>query len=81
MRETSLKIYNSTADEKLLTGQGWNFTKDVRFANAKAKLAFAPVRIWHKEGKAGVALQASLLVVDESDQRPALSDCFGKDDM
>ena len=81
LRETVLKIYNSNADEKLRTGKGWDFIKDVRFANAKAKLAFAPVRIWHKEGKAGVALQASLLVVDESDQRPALSDCFGEDDL
>ena len=76
-----LKIYNSNADEKLRTGKGWDFIKDVRFANAKAKLAFAPVRIWHKEGKAGVALQASLLVVDESNQRPALSDCFGENDL
>ena len=76
-----LKIQNSNADEKLRTGKGWDFIKDVRFANAKAKLAFAPVRIWHKEGKAGVALQASLLVVDESDQRPAWSDCFGENDL
>ena len=81
LRETMLKIYNSNADEKLRTGKGWDFIKDVRFANAKAKLASAPVRIWHTEGKAGVALQASLLVVDESDQRPALSDCFGEDDL
>ena len=76
-----LKIYNSNADEKLRTGKGWDFIKDVRFANAMAKLAFAPVRIWHKEGKAGVALQASLLVVDESDKRPALRACFGEDDL
>ena len=76
-----LKICNSNADEKLRTGKGWDFITDARFANGKATLAFAPVRIWHKEGKAGVALQASLLVVDESDQRPALSDCFGEDDL
>ena len=76
-----LKIYNSNADEKLRTGKGWDFIKDVRFANAKAKLAFAPVRIWHKEGKAGVVLQASLLVVDETEQRLVLSDCFGEDDL
>ena len=69
-----LKIYNSTADEQLRTGKGWDFIKYVN-------LAFAPVRTWHKEGKAGVALQASLLVVDESDQRPALSDCFGENDL
>ena len=76
-----LKIYKSNAEETLRTGKGWDFIKYVRFANAKAKLAFAPVRIWHKEGKAGVALQASLLLVGESDRRPALSDCFGEDDL
>ena len=76
-----LKIYNSNADEILRTGKGWDFIKDVRFANDKANLRLPPIRIWHKEGKAGVALQAPLLVVDESDQRPALSDCFGEDDL
>ena len=81
LRETRLKIYNSNADEKLRTGKGWDFIKDVRFATAEAKLAFAPVGIWHTEGKAGVALQASLLVVDESHQRPALSDCLGENDL
>ena len=47
----------------------------------RQNLRLPPVRIWHKEGKAGVALQASLLVVDESNQRPALSDCFGENDL
>ena len=40
----------------------------------RQNLRLLPSGFWHKEGKAGVALQASLLVVDESDQRPALSD-------
>ena len=81
LRETMLKLYNSTADRKLCNGKGWDFIKDVRFGDAKAKLAFAPIRIWHKEGKAGVALQASLLVAEETEQRPVLSDCFGEDDL
>ena len=81
LRETVLKIYNSNAEEKLRTGKGWDFIKDVRFGDAKAKLVFAPVRIWHKEGKAGVALQASLIVVEETGQRLVLSDCFDDDNL
>ena len=46
-----LKIYNSNADEKLRMGKGWDFIKDVRFANAKAKLAFASSGFGIKKGR------------------------------
>ena len=76
-----LKILDPAATTKMRVGKGWDFIKNVNLGNANVKLVFAPVRVWHKEGKAGVALEASLLVVEETEQRPTVSDCFGEDDL
>ncbi len=46
-------------------GRSWEFIKDFPFQNAKAKVAFAPVRVWEKDGTAGVALEATMLVLQE----------------
>ena len=81
LRETMLKIWDPAAEIKMRVGKGWDFIKNVNLGHAKVKLVFAPVRVWHKEGKAGVALEASLLVVEETEQRPTVSDCFGEDDL
>jgi hypothetical protein len=63
IRSTCIKIYDGT---KLTDGKGWEFVKDFPFQNAKTKVAFAPVRVWEKDGKAGVALEATMLVLQES---------------
>ena len=81
LRETAIKIYDATAEQKMRVGTGWDFVKDFRFCNARAKLVCAPARVWLKEGKAGVAFEASLLVVEETRQRPAVNDCFGENDL
>ena len=88
LRETAIKIYDSTAEQKLRVfhraggpGTGWDVVKDFRFCNARAKLVCAPARVWLKEGKAGVAFEASLLVVEETRPRPAVNDCFGENDL
>ena len=81
MRETAIKIYDPTAEQKMRVGTGWDFVKDLRFCNARAKLVCVPARVWQTEGKAGVAFEASLLVVEEARQRPAVNDCFGEDDL
>ena len=62
MRNTCIKIYDG---KDLRDGKGWKFVKDLSFQNAKAKVAFAPVRVWEKDGKAGVALEATELVIQE----------------
>ena len=49
--------------------------------NAKAKLAFAPVRVWEKDGKAGVALEATMLVLQEGEIRTKMQDCFSLDEL
>ena len=53
--------------------------KDFPFQNAKAKVAFAPVRVWEKDGKAGVALEATMLVLQEGEIRTKMADCFSLD--
>ena len=76
MRNTCIKIYDGT---KLTDGKGWDFVKDFAFQNAKAKVAFAPVRVWEKDGKAGVALEATMLVLQEGEIRTKMQDCFSLD--
>ena len=65
----------------LRDGMGWDFVKGSRCCYVRAKLVRAPARVWHKEGKAGVAFEASLPVVEETRQRPAVNDCFGENDL
>ena len=43
------------------------------------KVAFAPVRVWEKDGKAGVALEATELVIQEGEIRTKMADCFTVD--
>ena len=76
MRNTCIKIYDGT---KLTDGKGWDFVKDFPFQNAKAKIAFAPVRVWEKDEKAGVALEATMLVLQEGEIRTKMQDCFSLD--
>ena len=76
MRNTCIKIYDGA---KLTDGKGWDFVEAFPFQNAKAKLAFAPVRVWEKDGKAGVALEATMLVLQEGEICPKMQDCFSWD--
>jgi len=76
MRNTCLKIYDG---KDLRVGKGWEFVKDLSFQNANAKIAFAPVRVWEKDGKAGVALEATELVIQEGEIRTKMADCFSVD--
>jgi len=76
MRNTCIKIYDG---KDLRDGKGWEFVKDLSFQNARAKVAFAPVRVWEKDGKAGVALEATLLVIQEGEIRTKMADCFSVD--
>ena len=76
MRNTCIKIYDG---KKLRGGKGWEFVKDYPFQNAKAKVAFAPVRVWEKDRKAGVALEATMLVLQEGTVRTKMDDCFSLD--
>ena len=76
MRNTRIKIYDG---KELRDGKGWDFVKDFPFQNAKAKVAFAPVRVWEKDGKAGVVLEATMLVLQEGEARPKMADCFSLD--
>ena len=76
MRNTCIKIYDG---KELRGGKGWEFVKDYPFQNAKAKVAFAPVRVWEKDGKAGVALEATMLVLQEGSVRTKMEDCFSMD--
>ncbi len=63
MRNTCIKIYDGT---KLTDGKGWEFVKDFPFQNAK-------------DGKAGVALEATMLVLQEGEIRTKMADCFSLD--
>ena len=76
MRSTCIKIYDGTM---FSSGRGWDLVKDFPFQNAKAKVAFAPVRVWEKDGKAGVALEATMLVLQEGVVRTKMEDCFSLD--
>ena len=77
MRNTSMKICDGT---NLRTGKGWVFVKDFSFQNANTKVTFAPVRVWEKDGKAGVALEATELVIQECELRTKMADCFSVDE-
>ena len=76
MRNTCITIYDG---KELRGGRGWEFVKDLSFQNARAKVAFAPVRVWEKDGKAGVALEATELVIQEGEIRTKMADCFSLD--
>ena len=76
MRNTCIKIYDGT---KPTDGKGWEFVKDFPFRNDKAKTVFAPVRVWEKDQKAGVALEATMLVLQEGEIRTKMQDCFSLD--
>ena len=76
MRNTRIKIYDGKEPRD---GKGWEFVKDVHFQNTKTKVAFAPVRVWEKDGKAGVALEATMLVLQEGSVRTKMADCFSLD--
>ena len=77
-RNTCIKIHDGG---KLVDGKGWEFVKDFPFQNAKAKVAFAPARVWEKNGRAGVALEATMLVLQAGESRAKMEDCFGLDDL
>ena len=68
-----IKIYDGN---KLLDGKGWDFIKDFPFQNAKAKVAFIPARVWERDGKAGVASEATMLVLQAGEHRAKMEDCF-----
>lgn len=74
--QTCIKIFDG---KELRDGRGWDFVKDFLFQNAEAEIAFAPVRIWEKDGKAGVALEATRLVLQEGEIRSKMQDCFSLD--
>ena len=76
MRNTCINIDDG---KELRGGKGWEFVKDYPFQNAKAKVAFAPVRVWEKDRKAGVALEATMLVLQEGTVRTKMEDCFSLD--
>ena len=76
MRNTCINIYDG---KKLRGGKGWGFVEDYPFQNAKARVAFAPVRVWEKDRKAGVALEAIMLVLQEGTVRTKMEDCFSLD--
>ena len=76
MRNTTIKIFDG---KEIRNGSGWEFVKDFQFQNANAKVAFAPVRVWEKDGKAGVALEATELVLKEGEARPKMADFFSLD--
>ena len=76
MRNTCIKIYDG---KDLRVGKKWEFVKDLSFQSANAKLAFAPVSVWEKDGKAGVALEATELVIQEGEIRTKMADCFSVD--
>ena len=78
MRHTAIKLFDG---KSLRQGTGWEFIKDFPFQNAKAKVAFAPVRVWEKDGKASVALEATMLVLREGSTRPRMTDCFSLDQL
>ena len=56
-----------------------DFCQGFQFQNARAQVAFAPVRVWEKDGKAGVALEATELVIKEGEVRPKMADFFSLD--
>lgn len=56
------------ANEKVDRGEGWAFLKDyldkmVNFYNAEVKVCVRPRSIWHVDGKAGLSLAATRLVL------------------
>jgi len=56
------------ANEKVDRGEGWEFLKDyldkmVNFYNAEVKVCVRPRSIWHIDGKAGLSLTATRLVL------------------
>ena len=77
-RNTCIKIHDGT---KLIEGKGWDFIKDFPFQNAKAKVAFAPARVWEKNGKAGIALEATMLVLQAGEFRAKMEDCVSLKDL
>ena len=76
MRNISIKTFDG---KELRGGRGWESVKDYPFQNAKAKVAFAPVRVWETDGKAGVSLEATMLVRQEGSVRTKMEDCFSID--
>jgi hypothetical protein len=64
----SLTKLTVVADEKVDRGEGWDFLKDyldkmVNFYNAEVKVCVRPRSIWHIDGKAGLSLAATRLVL------------------
>ena len=76
MLNTTIKVFDG---KEIRNGSGWEFVKDFQFQNASAQVAFAPVRVWEKDGKAGVALEATELVIKEGETRPKMTDFFSLD--
>ena len=76
IKNTCIKIYDG---KTLHDGKGWEFIKDFCFQNAKAKVACVPARDWEKDAKAGVALEATMLVLQEGEVRTKMADCFSVD--
>ena len=77
-RNTRIKIHDGN---KLLDGKGWDFIKDFPFQNAKAKVAFVPARVWERDGKAGVAIEATMLVLQAGEHRAKMEDCFSLEEL
>jgi len=71
------------ADEKVDRGEGWPFLKDcldkmVNFYNAEVKICVRPKSIWHVNGKTGLSLVATRLVLRA--RAKVENDPFGNDD-
>ena len=63
-----------------LTARG-DFIKEFPFQNAKAKVAFVPARVWERDGKAGVAIEATMLVLQAGEHRAKMEDCFSWEEL
>jgi len=67
-------------DGKVHRGEGWEFLKsfETKFNHAEVKLVFRVRKVWHLAGKAGMALEATQLVLKPT-ERPVEEDAFGND--
>jgi len=70
------------ADNKVVRGEGWDFLKTYiekgnTFRRAEIKLTVRVKKLWHVEGKAGIKLEATQLVLRAQERREA--DAFADD--
>ena len=55
--------------------------KDFPFQNAKAKVAFVPARVWERDGKAGVEIEATMLMLQAGEHRGKMEDCVSLEEL